>query len=123
MTDRKKPGVAFWATVVVVVGLVAYPLSFGPACWWFSLPRSDGPWLISMSDAEPHAPQIYWPIGWLTQNGPESIRGIIEWYGTLGKNIVWLPADRSGHSWTAIANFRDEYDVVGKEGRGTAPAR
>ena len=33
MTDRTKPGVAFWATVVVVAGLVAYPLSFGPACW------------------------------------------------------------------------------------------
>ena len=33
MSDRKKPGVAFWATVVVVVALVAYPLSFGPACW------------------------------------------------------------------------------------------
>jgi hypothetical protein len=32
-TSRKKPGVAFWATVVVVVVLVAYPLSFGPACW------------------------------------------------------------------------------------------
>lgn len=32
-TDRKKPGVAFWATVVVVVALLAYPLSFGPACW------------------------------------------------------------------------------------------
>jgi hypothetical protein len=31
--DRKKPGVAFWATVVVVVVLLAYPLSFGPACW------------------------------------------------------------------------------------------
>jgi hypothetical protein len=30
---RTKPGVAFWATVVVVVALVAYPLSFGPACW------------------------------------------------------------------------------------------
>ncbi len=29
-SDRKKPGVAIWATVVV---LVAYPLSFGPACW------------------------------------------------------------------------------------------
>ena len=27
--NRKKPGVAFWATVVVVVVLVAYPLSFG----------------------------------------------------------------------------------------------
>ena len=32
-SDRKKPGVAFWATVVVVVVLLAYPLSFGPACW------------------------------------------------------------------------------------------
>jgi hypothetical protein len=30
--DRKKPGVAFWATVLVVVMLL-YPLSFGPACW------------------------------------------------------------------------------------------
>jgi hypothetical protein len=31
--ERKKPGVTFWATVVMVVTLVAYPLSFGPACW------------------------------------------------------------------------------------------
>jgi hypothetical protein len=31
--SRNKPGVAFWATTVVVVVLVAYPLSFGPACW------------------------------------------------------------------------------------------
>ena len=29
---KKKPGVAFWATVVVVVALVGYPASFGPAC-------------------------------------------------------------------------------------------
>ena len=28
-SDRKKPGVAFWTTVVVVVLLVGYPLSFG----------------------------------------------------------------------------------------------
>jgi hypothetical protein len=34
--DRKQPGVAFWATVALVVVLVGYPLSFGPACWWFS---------------------------------------------------------------------------------------
>lgn len=32
-SDRKKPGVAFWTTVVLVVVLVGYPLSFGPACW------------------------------------------------------------------------------------------
>ena len=33
MTERKKSGVAFWAAVVLVVLLVGYPLSFGPACW------------------------------------------------------------------------------------------
>src|SRR5258708_7783125 len=33
MTDRKKPGWKFWASVVLAVVLVAYPLSFGPACW------------------------------------------------------------------------------------------
>ncbi len=33
MTDRRKPGVAFWATVVLVATLVVYPLSFGPASW------------------------------------------------------------------------------------------
>jgi hypothetical protein len=32
MTDRKKPGVAFWATVALVVPLL-YVASFGPACW------------------------------------------------------------------------------------------
>jgi hypothetical protein len=33
MTDRKKPGAAFWAMVMLAAVLVAYPLSFGPACW------------------------------------------------------------------------------------------
>ena len=36
-TDRKKPGVAFWTTVVVVVVLVAYPLSFGPWMCLFNM--------------------------------------------------------------------------------------
>jgi hypothetical protein len=31
--DRKKSGMAFWATAMVVVVLVAYALSIGPACW------------------------------------------------------------------------------------------
>ena len=31
--SRKKPGVTAWPTGVVVVALVAYPLSFGPAIW------------------------------------------------------------------------------------------
>jgi hypothetical protein len=41
MKDRKKPGVAFWATVVVVV-VLAYVASFGPANWWSRFRRSCG---------------------------------------------------------------------------------
>lgn len=31
--NREKSSVAFWATVVLVVGLVGYPLSIGPGIW------------------------------------------------------------------------------------------
>ena len=30
---KKKPSAGFWIAVALVVALVAYPLSFGPACW------------------------------------------------------------------------------------------
>jgi len=30
--ERKKPSAGFWITVALVAVLVAYPLSFGPAC-------------------------------------------------------------------------------------------
>src|SRR5262245_14028997 len=40
-SDRKKPGVAFWVTVVVVALPLVYVLSFGPACWWFATPNEE----------------------------------------------------------------------------------
>jgi hypothetical protein len=45
--------VAFWATVAVVVGLVGYPLSFGPACWAAS-------WNVGMPLNWMET--LYWPI-------------------------------------------------------------
>jgi hypothetical protein len=100
-SDRKKPSVAFWAIVVVVVFLVAYPLSFGPACWWVS--RSADPELVSWSvlgaAPEPRAPGIYWPIGWLAENGPRPLSRFICWYATAWKRGVYLPADRDGNNW------------------------
>jgi hypothetical protein len=63
MTHRKKPGVAFWATVVVVVVLVAYPLSWGPILW------------LNSHDAIPKLAQgpiawFYYPILWICGHVP-----------------------------------------------------
>jgi hypothetical protein len=60
MTDRKKPGIASWATVVVVAVLVGYPLSFGPAC------RLAGQW---PEVARPLA-IVYWPPMKLLRDKP-----------------------------------------------------
>jgi hypothetical protein len=103
-TDRKKPGVAFWATVVVVGVLMAYPLSFGPACWWFSkckVPQAHLDYNETFDiprDLAPHAPQAYWPMGWLAAHGPVPISRLLFWYATAGgQQLVALPCDRDGN--------------------------
>jgi hypothetical protein len=78
-SDRKKPGVAFWVTVVVVVTLVAYPLSFGPACWITSRLNFGG-------QAIPH---VYAPIMGIMRNGPRPIVGWLNWYVALGSDQRW----------------------------------
>jgi hypothetical protein len=67
MTDRKKPGVAFWATVAVVVVLVvlmAYPLSFGPASRLAQRRKLPEDAFVA----------LYRPIGWLACCGPRPMR-------------------------------------------------
>jgi hypothetical protein len=88
MTSRKKPGVAFWATVVVVVVLVAYPLSFGPVCWWFS-PR------IGLTRDCVVAPAIYLPIGrvYFSVEHGGWIERTITWYATLRHESVQVRYD------------------------------
>ncbi len=74
--SRKKLGVAFWATVAVVVVLLVYPLSFGPACWISSrAPQWDIPWTVTNF--------IYSPVlrAW-SHDG--TIPDAIGWYGNLG---------------------------------------
>jgi hypothetical protein len=69
MTDRKKPGLAFWATVALAV-VLAYPLSFGPACWL----ADNG--LTSMRTTA----CIYKPILFAASRGPRPIRGVLRSY-------------------------------------------
>jgi hypothetical protein len=84
--SRKKPGMAFRAAVVMVVLLVLYPLSFGPACWIVSrMGIPSAPWL----------PLVYRPLLWalapdytvrsgfvMPRDG--SIGSAFRWYARIG---------------------------------------
>lgn len=76
MTDRKKPGLAFWATVVVVIA--AYLLSWGPAMWLFTFGRLP-------ESAQFAIYYAYAPIGWLAGLTPATER-LLTWYGNC-----WVP--------------------------------
>ena len=65
--DRKEPGVAFWATVAVVVALmpallVGYPLSYGPCI---------AGWFPGLSDSA--VATIYGPLFWCIEHSPDRI--------------------------------------------------
>jgi len=102
MTSRKNPGVAFWATAIVVCLPLLYVLSFGPACWWVAK-DSDGQsylWSVLGSDPEPHAPRVYWPIGWAAENGPKPVYHLICWYAAaFSRGTVFVPSDSGCNSW------------------------
>src|SRR5262245_15439202 len=70
---------AFWATVVVVVVLVAYPLSFGPACWITGWCDIQGNWLFI----------AYAPLIWTMNAGPDFLIDALTWYSLLGAPEQW----------------------------------
>src|SRR5579871_4177494 len=82
MTSRKKPGVAFWATVALVVVLVSYLLSFGPICRVIErrFYQQDVPMLPDW------AWHMYSPLGSLACNGPKFARVPFVWYLSLWTN-------------------------------------
>src|SRR5215475_8318253 len=72
-SDRKKPGVAFWATVMVVVALIGYPVSLGPAIW-----------LTARGCFRDSAVQsCYMPVLWSAAHA-ESLEEVVVWWGSLG---------------------------------------
>jgi hypothetical protein len=73
--EREKPGVAFWAAVVIAVVLIGYPLSLLPLAWLDSrdmIPEQES--IIGV---------IVWmycaPARWLVQNGPAWIGDSYDW--------------------------------------------
>jgi hypothetical protein len=75
-SDRKKPDVAFWASVVVVLAFVAYPLSWGPAAWACAL-LGEPPWADAVYF------RIYGPLLWVYGHGPQLVNDVLDWYGNL----------------------------------------
>jgi hypothetical protein len=73
MTSRKKPGVAFWATVGLVV-VLAYPISFGPACWINERTGTGGRIIVA----------AYRPFFSQMLDERSSIRDTLLWYSRLG---------------------------------------
>jgi hypothetical protein len=67
-----KPTAGFWITVALVAVLVAYPLSFGPACWIVS----------RINDDEQYFQALYWPIGAMALQA-DSVERLVRWYGEL----------------------------------------
>jgi hypothetical protein len=80
MTSRKKPGVAFWATVALVVVIVGYPLSFGPACWISSHFANDESAFVSAA---------YRPIFWLYVHGHRQCASAIDRIAGFGASPGW----------------------------------
>ena len=107
------PAFAVWLTVRIVnrrerwakrtaiflpaVLLIGYALSLGPACWWranhVQIAWAGEPIFVCV------APRVYWPIGWLAENGPRPIGDAIFWYVEPGIGDVLLPTDYSGINW------------------------
>jgi hypothetical protein len=71
--EHRKPTVGFWITVATA-GLLLYPLSFGPACW-FGERNGIGTSTIST---------VYSPILWLASSNTGPAARVILWYAALG---------------------------------------
>jgi hypothetical protein len=100
MSDtRKKPGVAFWATVVVGC-LMLYVVSFGPACWMTVRHRS----LHSLFSV------TFRPLLWTAENFPARVMSLLDEYALLGMpepSVLSLPRKNPSllaKGWTVFAD-------------------
>ncbi len=77
MTDRHRPSVAFWTTVMLA-SLVLYVLSIGPACWISSRARAGGEAVST----------VHRPLTWGMSHS-HRIAHAISWYSRLCAADGW----------------------------------
>jgi hypothetical protein len=76
IVNRRERWAKRTAAAVILVGLVGYPLSTGPAGWM----RANG-WIGPDTDRSLH--RFYSPLKWQFRNSPEPIRRAIRRYESL----------------------------------------
>jgi hypothetical protein len=89
-SDSKRPSIAFWATVVMIA-VLAYPLSFGPACWITS----------RLNRGAELVPVLYRPLTWaMSEKSDATFNRVSRWYAKVGAPDVW----EWGCAWDPATN-------------------
>lgn len=85
MTSGKKPGLAFWATMVVVGLPVLYVLSMGPACW-----ISSRKWFGATAVSAVYHPltTAFFELPYLPSS-TSAICDALQWYSCVGAAPGW----------------------------------
>lgn len=83
MTEGRKKAWRSWVLKSLLVGLMAYPLSFGPICWIASRTTTDNrdiDWMRA----------LYRPLFWVADRSPKPVQDLVMKYGNCnGRKIVW----------------------------------
>jgi hypothetical protein len=92
MRDDRKPGLMFWTSVMALVLLVGYPLSFGPACWFTS----------RLNGGASAIPIVYRPLTWAMSPGANTmVNRVSTWYAKIGAPDDW--------QWGAMVDERGRH--------------
>lgn len=76
----RKTGPLVWISAALIMVLVGYPLSIGPACWISSWTGLGGETLLATA---------YTPMLLAADHGPDSILSAIHWYSQIGARADW----------------------------------
>ena len=75
--ERKRPGPTFW-TLTLVILLILYPVSMGPANW-VAMQAGSPQWMLTTLDV------VYGPVIWLARHWPWFMNILNRWM------MWWIP--------------------------------
>ena len=102
--EHKKPGVGF-GCAVLALALLAYPLSFGPACWITS----------RLNSGTKAIPVIYRPMTRAAESSL-AVRSAVQWYARLFAPDSWmLWGGKQGWTWGKMMMSRPSHASLNRD--------